>query len=238
MLDYLILTFVVVLSVFTQTAAGFGIALVSMPLLTGLLGLSIASPLVTLIAFSTRPVLLLRYRQGFSLREIRGLLLAALAGICTGLLISRRITDETLVERLLGAVVICYSLYSLLNPRVPALKPRWTQYPAGYFSGILAQLYNVGGPPVVMYADSRRWLPATFKGNLQAYGVITSAMVFASRIINGEFTTEVMQYYFSVIPAIILGMGLGFLLDRYLNGLLFRRMVLLLLIATGFTLIV
>lgn len=235
--ELILVVIVIFLAVFTHTSTGFGIALVSMPMLTGVLGLAVAAPLVTIVAFTVRPLLLLRYRASFSFKEICPLLLAALLGIVAGSFILGRISNTQVVEMLLGVVVIVYGCYSLFNPRLPPVTWKPLIYGAGFVSGILARVYNVGGPPVIMYADTQGWQPATFKGNLQAYGVLTSAIVFGTRIVNGEYTAQVMQLYALALPVLCVGMVAGFYLERYIRAPLFRRMVLVLLVVVGVTLV-
>ena len=48
---------------------------------------------------------------------------------------------------------------------------------AGLLSGILTGAYNVGGPPVVIYADARRWTPDAVRSNLQSFFLLKGVML-------------------------------------------------------------
>lgn len=61
---------VVFLAVFTQSLTGFGLALVSMPLLTMVLGIQTAAPLVALVALAAEIVLLIYYREALNLSVV------------------------------------------------------------------------------------------------------------------------------------------------------------------------
>ena len=58
------------LAIFTQATAGFGLVLVSMPLLVRLLGVHTAMPLVALVGATAEVVTLARYRHTSNLRAV------------------------------------------------------------------------------------------------------------------------------------------------------------------------
>ncbi|NTU65702.1 MAG: sulfite exporter TauE/SafE family protein, partial [Chloroflexi bacterium] len=62
---FVIVAIVMLASAFTQTLTGFGSALVSMSILPSLLGISVASPLVALMAITLESILLIRLRGSF-----------------------------------------------------------------------------------------------------------------------------------------------------------------------------
>lgn len=234
--ELVFITFVTFLSVFVQTSAGFGIALVAMPLLTVTLGLEVAAPLVALTALALKPFIVYHYWSDFSLKDIWQLTVASVVGIVAGSLIYRQVSSSDWVEVALGVVVLAYALYALFMPDYLTFKSGWWVYVVGFASGVLARVYNVGGPPVVIYADGQRWDPITFKTNLQTYGVISLVLVVVTRAANGEFTPDVMTYFLWGIPAMLAGLAAGFFLERYINAMLFRRLVLTMLVFVGLNL--
>ena len=84
--------------------------------------------------------------------------------------------------------------------------PHWA-YLAGLFGGMLGGAYNTSGPPVIMYADCRRWPPDVFKGNLQGYFIIVSLAVVVSHALSGNFTFQVWQIFLSTLPFTVLGIA-------------------------------
>ena len=227
---------IVALAIFTQTVSGFGLALVSMPLLIEAMGIQIAAPLVALVAITAEVVLLLRHRHALNFSVVRRLSIASVVGVPVGVFLLPRI-DERLMLTLLGLLVTGYALYALVRPRLPEIQhPRWA-YGFGFASGILSGAYNAAGPPIVIYGSCRRWLPAEFKSNLQGYFVINSVMVILAHTLSQHYTPFVWQNYLIALPGIGLGLLLGFSLDRLINPLVFRRIVLVLLVVVGLNLI-
>jgi uncharacterized membrane protein YfcA len=227
---------VVFLAVFTQSLSGFGSALVAMSLLPAIVGIRVATPLVALVGFTLEIVLIVRYRQSLDMRAIWRIVLAALIGIPLGVYFLSNV-DEKLSLTLLGVVLTGYAVYALLGLKMPRLDGAVWAYLAGLFGGLLGGAYNTSGPPVIVYADCNRWPPDVFKSNLQGYFMISSVVVVVSHLLNGNLTSRVWHLFWWMIPSIVFGLIAGLGLDHWLNPLLFRRLVLVLLVVMGIKLI-
>jgi len=223
---------VIFLAAFTQSLSGFGLALVSMALLPSVIGIHMATPLVALVAIVIETVLLLRFREALELRTIWRVVLAALIGTPLGVLFLSRV-DENLALRILGVVIAGYALYALLGLKLPHLEGSLWAYSAGLVGGLLGGAYNTSGPPIIVYADCRRWQPDVFKSNLQGYFIISSLAVMVSHAISGNITPQVWSAFWWTLPFIGVGILAGLSLERWLNPLVFRRLVLLLLVLMG-----
>jgi len=227
---------VIFLAVFVQSMAGFGLALVSMALLPGIVGIQVAAPLVALVSIPLEFLLLVKYRSELNISAVWPLILASMFGIPLGIYVLKRV-DEDIVLTFLGIVITGYALYSLLEVKLPQMKhPIWA-YGSGFFAGLLGGAYNTAGPPVIIYGNCRGWLPAEFKGNLQSFFLVGTLFVVAAHVLSGNLTEVVWVDFLWVIPAIGLGFVAGTWLDRYLNPEVFRKVVLVLLILMGLRLI-
>ena len=162
--------------------------------------------------------------------------LAALVGIPIGLALARSVSED-LVLTVLGVILVGYSLYALIAPRLPELKhPLWA-FVFGFIGGILSGAYNVAGPAAVIYGNCRRWQPDEFRSNLQAFFLINDAFVLINHGLAGNLKPIVWSYYLVALPAIVLGIFFGLKLDRRINPDVFRKMVQVLLIVMGLRLI-
>jgi uncharacterized membrane protein YfcA len=236
-MDWLWVFLIVFLAIFTQSVTGFGVALVSMPLLTALLGIQTAAPLVALVSLIGEFILLIYYRDAFNMRVVWRLILAAVFGVPLGVLALRYI-PETVVLTLLGLLVGGYALYALLDLRLPAIqKPIWA-YGAGFFAGILGGAYNTPGPPVILYGNCRRWPPAEFKSNLQGFFMLNSFLIVGTHVVAQNYTPEVWRTTLIALPALAAGIIVGLLLASRISNKLFRRIVLWMLLLIGVWLVV
>jgi uncharacterized membrane protein YfcA len=231
-MNQILVVLIVFLAVFTQSLSGFGSALVAMALLPGLVGMGVATPLVAAMALTVEGCLLLRYHASLNLRAMWRLAAASLAGIPLGMLALKRF-DENAAMTILGIVIVAYAVYVLFELRPPELgHPAWG-FVFGLLAGMLGGAYNTSGPPVVVYGNSRRWMPAEFKSNLQGFFLLNSALVVSGHALSHHFTQVVIQNYLTALPALALGILAGVSLDRIVNPDVFRKIVLVLLLAMG-----
>jgi len=229
-------TLIIFLAITVQAAAGFGMALVSMPLLVGILGIRSATPLVAMVGITAELFLLFRYRHALNFTAVKQLSLASLFGIPLGVYVLRQV-DAKIITTFLGFLISGYALYALTSPRLPKLQQSRWAYVFGFLGGILSGAFNTSGPPVIIYGTCRRWEPAAFKGNLQAYFLLNTIIALVAHIVSGNFTAVVWRNYLWALPAIGLGLFVGNQLDKRLNPIQFRKVVLLLLIVLGIRLI-
>ena len=235
-LDIVLVMGVVFLALFTQSLSGFGLALVSMPLLVPLLGIQTAAPLVAIIALFGEIILLVYYREALNIGVLWRLAAASVIGIPLGVLVLR-FAPERLILSLLGVIVAGYGLYALLNFRLPELiHPMWA-YLAGFAAGLLGGAYNTSGPPVILYGHCRRWSRDSFKSNLQGFFALNSVVILLSHLLAGNYTADVWRLVPFGLGAAVIGILVGTRLDKRLNPDTFRKIVLILLLVLGLRLI-
>ncbi|MBK6324779.1 MAG: sulfite exporter TauE/SafE family protein [Chloroflexi bacterium] len=232
-----ILVFIIVfVAIFVQAVTGFGLALVSMPLLVLALDIQVASPLVALIGGVAELLLLLHYRADLNIRAVTRLVAASLLGIPVGVLLLRRV-DVGVITAVLGLLILLYALYALSGLRLPRLAHQAWGYGFGFVAGVLGGAYNISGPPVIIYGNCRQWPPAEFKSNLQGFFVVSSYTVIAVHALSGNFSPAVWQNFLIALPAILLALFVGLRLDNHLNPERFRRIVLVVLVVLGASLL-
>ena len=228
---------IILIGAFTQSLAGFGFALVAMPLLSPLLGLKITAPLIALLGTLLNIVLIIRYHPSLNFKIVWKLSLVACLTIPLGVYLLD-VIDQDLALLLLGIIVIIYSLYALLKFKLPALEhPAWL-YVAGFTGGLLGGMFNTNGPPVIIYGHCRNWSPEEFKVNLQGFFLLNNIVIIASHVWRNNFTSEVLGYFWSALPALVVGMVAGLSMDKFISPDSFRKIVLYLLLIIGIRLVI
>lgn len=224
-------------AVIVQTVAGFGLGIVSLPLLIPILGIRTAAPIVALVNLLAIALIFLKYRRDFQLRATKPLLIAGAIGVPLGVWGVKNIA-EVYTLTALGLLVLGYSLYAFFTPQVPQIKhPLWA-YGLGFISGICGGAYNSSGPASVLYAHSQRWSQETFKSNLQGYFILNSLVINLTHAFSNNYTPAVFLGFLLALPGIVLGMLVGFAFSKRINATLFRKLVLALLFILGIRLIV
>ena len=221
---------------FGQAISGFGFALVGMPLTTFVVGTQTAAPLVAMAGLTLYTINLLRYHQSINWREVARVGSAAALGVPIGVWGLANL-NESIIKIVLGFILIGYAIFSFVRPVVSLLpSPRWG-YLFGFATGCLGGAYNIPGPPLIVYGTLRQWQRDEFRAVLQTLFFLTGSLTVASHYFAHHLTSDILSLYASTAPALLLGLGLGALIDRYINHTVFRWIVLTLIFILGLTLI-
>ncbi len=89
----------------------------------------------------------------------------------------------------------------------------------------------------MIYGTCLRWNPEQFKANLQALLLISSSLVIVTHLIAGHVTPLVLQNFAVALPMVAVGSISGFWLSRYVNEAVFYRLVLIMLLLIGSSLL-
>lgn len=227
---------VVFFAALTQGLAGFGAALVAMPLLVQWMDIREATPLVALLTLTINAVFLAGFRRSLVPGRIAVLLGGALLGVPPGILFLRS-GDPGMIEVVLGAVLVLYSLQALLVKSRPEGIGRAGAVFLGAASGFLGGAMSVAGPPAVVYTASQEWTTEEMHVTLQFYFITAGVLIAAGHALSGLTTTATLRMYGVLLPACLAGCGAGYALHRRVSRDLYRRLVYLLLLVLGILLL-
>jgi len=216
-----------------RSALGFGDAVVAMPLLAMSLGVRTATPLVAFVGPTISLLILAREWRRVEFKAAARLVAATLLGIPFGIYGLARLPEAPL-KIALGFIILAYGLFGLARPgaRIGNERPRFP-WIVGWFAGVLGGAYNTNGPPVVAYGMLRGWAPGSFRATLQGYFLPTGLAVLAGHGLAGLWTGVVIRSYLWSLPAIVLGVVLGGLLNRRLTHAVFAKAVYISLAVMG-----
>jgi uncharacterized membrane protein YfcA len=223
---------IILLSTFTRSALGFGDALIAMPLLAMVVGITTATPLVAMAASTIAIMILSRAWRDVNIRAAWRLILSSLVGIPIGLYFLKN-APEAIVKAVLGIVLIGFGLYNLISPKLPHLRNEKLSYLFGFGAGILGGAYNANGPLVVVYSALRRWSPGNFRATLQGYFFPTGFTVLISHGLADLWTPSVLRLYLYALPVILMGVIVGEIVNRRFSVDRFYNIVYIALILMG-----
>ena len=230
-----------------HTTAGFGSALIAMPLTTLVIDVRVATPLQALAGLSLCVLIFYQHREHWLWWESLPLILGALIGIPIGTYALTSL-PESIVLRCLAVVILGYALFDLISSRrreQEELVVEGTEEPSatkiqagsawvtGLLSGILGGAYATGGPPVVIYATIRGWHKERFKSIIQSLFIFSGSFLIFWQALHGLITRDVGWYVLFAFPGLFLGMIIGSFIDRYIDHARFRTLVLGLLLFLG-----
>jgi len=135
-------------------------------------------------------------------------LISSLAGLPLGLLLLSNLS-EYIIQMILGAILIGFGIYNLLEIQLPILERPVLAVPFGFLAGILGGAYNANGPPIVIYGVLRGWKKEAFRASLQGFFFVSSLMIVAGHALSGLWSRQIMSAFFISLPAVIIAVLLG-----------------------------
>lgn len=228
--------FILFTGAFIKATLGFGESLFAIPLLTMVVGVQVATPLMSLIAATVTLFLLLQGWQKIDFSATWRMTLAAAFGVPLGIWGLSRFPSVWLVVGL-GVMLILTGLFYLLKPTLPPIqKPQWA-YLFGVLSGLFGGAYSMGSPPALVYSAMRRWESDQFRVTLQSFFLPLSAMILIGHASAGLWTYSVLWFYAISWPFMLLAFWLGNIVDQRLQSQRFERILYVSLIILGSVLI-
>lgn len=222
----------------TTGVAGFAAGLVA----SGV-WLHIITPMQTAVLVASYGIVNQAYtiwklRQNLSWRRVWPFIGGSLVGVPIGVLLLS-IVDPAFVRYGVGVVLICYSTYNLFKPGVqPIHSGRVIDSGVGVLNGMLGGLTGLGGVIITIWVQLRDWPKDVQRTVFQPVIFSTMSITAITYAISGTYTLEVTKLFLLGLPALGAGLWIGMKLYGHLNEAAFRRVILLLLLASGLTLVV
>jgi uncharacterized membrane protein YfcA len=217
---------VIFLATLIRSFLGFGEALIAVPLLALRIPVEVAVPLAVLESVLVAAVIVLQDWRKVEVRSATWLIASSVLGMPLGLLLLK-CADEHSVKALLGIIIVGFSVYSLTaKTRLHLEKdhPFWL-LGSGFCSGILGAAYGMNGPPLVIYGSLRRWSPQHFRATLQGYFLPASCLGLIGYAAVGLWGRAVTRYFLISLPAAVVAIWVGRMLNHRLRGDGFFRYV-------------
>jgi uncharacterized membrane protein YfcA len=154
-------------------------------------------------------------------------------GVAIGVSVLRW-ADPGNMRMVVATFLILYSLYGLLRPafkpvRVGALADAI----AGFVGGMLGSMAGFPGILVVIWCGLRGWPKDEQRGVFQPVSVALLVMAAVALAVSGSISTRIIELLAIGLPGLLLGTWAGFALYGRLNEDMFRKIVLMLLLASG-----
>ncbi len=224
-------TFIVLIVLFVAVAVhaglGFGTALISMPVLTVLLGLPVAAPFVALVMTATILVTLSRDWHHADFRSAGTLLAFSLLGMPLGALLVRDV-DVAVGQAGLGVVMLAFSLFRLGNIQFHLSDHVGWKLVAGVSAGCFGTAYNINAVPIAVYGSLAGWPPGKFRGTLQGFFLPSTLMICVTHAGFGLWTWQVFQWFVLAVPVVLSACWIGNRVTARLSPEGFERAVYLL----------
>jgi uncharacterized membrane protein YfcA len=180
-----------------------------------------------------------KLRHALSWRRLMPLLIGTALGVPLGVFMLAH-TDPHYLRIGTGAVLVVFSLYGLLRPTIPPIKRAAMagDLGAGFLNGVVGGATGLAGIVTVIWSQLRGWTKDQQRAVFQPVGVATFALSAAWLGGQGSISQDIIWLFIVALPVLLAGTWLGLKLYGSLDEAQFRKLVLVLLLASGAMLLI
>jgi hypothetical protein len=219
-----------------QVTAGFGFALLAVPVMAAAVDPKVAVVVSTGLGLFSSTGQALVERAHLRWPIARRLLLAAFVGMPVGLLVFMAI-DESMLRLALGVAVLAATVALARGVDLREAGPG-VEWAAGVTSGVLATSLSTNGPPLVFSLQGRHLPPHEFRATISVVFAGSGVLALLGFALAGQITDDVLTGVLLSLPVLVLGGLIGLWARRHVTAERFRHLVLVLLSLAGLSAIV
>jgi uncharacterized protein len=177
-------------------------------------------------------------RRSLNWRHIAPFIIGGAVGVPAGTALLATINPAGL-RVAMGVLLVAYSLYGLIRPTI---RPVQGGVPAelgvGVVNGLIGGLTGLGGIAVTIWCQLRGGPKDAQRAIFQPVLFATFFMSAISFTVAGAITVDTIKLYLLCLPALVGGIWCGFMLYGKLDDAAFRKVILVLMLASGLSLLV
>lgn len=222
---------VATLAALVQNLAGFGFALLAVPLMAVAVDTHETVVICTVLGLLSSSVQAWIGRADTDRPTARRMIWAAFAGMPFGLVVFILVSDDVL-RLLVGACVLVIVVLLARRIDLRHVGPHF-DVAAGAVSGVLATSVSTNGPPLVFALAARQVEADVFRPTINTVFTASGVVSLAAFAVAGEVSAQSGVAVVWALPGLLLGMWAGVRLRPLVDGERFRIMVLVLLAVAG-----
>lgn len=145
--------------------------------------------------------------------------------------------DEALLKLLLGIFSVLFGLWGVLKPLRGKRLPGWVGRLCGGVAGFTSFIAHAGGPPLNVYLLQSPLTKQQFLATAVVFLAMTNLLKLVPYALLGLVNIDNLAIALLLMPIAWLGVRLGLVIQKRIDGELFFRLILGLLILLGIRLI-
>jgi uncharacterized membrane protein YfcA len=227
-----------VVAYFLKGLCGFGSTLVFTTMLSFSNNNINISPVELILGYPTNIILTWKERKSIKWNICLPSILLVILGSIPGVLFLKNV-DSRIIKIVFGAVIIFVGLEMLLreiSSRKSGGSPLFLGI-IGLLSGLLCGLYGIGalmGAYIGRVTDDT----SSFKANMCCVFLIENTFRLLMYFLTDILSAEIFRQALMLLPFMFIGVGLGIFSGKVLNEKLVKRLIVIMLIISGASLII
>ena len=216
---------------------GFGIGMVSMPVMLLVLHPHTAVVTLNTVAVGLEAGVVLQSKSSLRVREILPIAVSGLLGVPVGVLVLSS-ADPGMLRTGIAGLVIALAALSSVNWRVPMVRSPVLGLLTGCVVGMMLASSGIGSPLIALFLLARGWPRHAVRASLSFVFILTDLASVVGYGIAGLITTERLIVILIALGPVLLGLKAGGMLVDRLSERMFRLSVVTVTIATSVVVLV
>jgi len=238
--SYFLLSAAVFAGAFVSGLAGFAFSAVAGAILLHVFQPLEAVPLMMACSVGVQAVNLWALRKSIEWRESLALIIGGLVGIPIAVYLLHN-ADTRTFRIGFGLLVALYAGYTLFRPALTyfrQMESRGRNILVGFGGGLIGGLTAMPGALPTVWCDMHGMSKSRQRGLVQPF--IAAMQIFALSLMlsRHDLSLKVLLDFAISLPALVAGTALGIWMFRSVNEMTFRRIILIMLLLSGLSLVI
>jgi uncharacterized protein len=216
---------IILISSIIQSTAGFGFALISMPLLSFYYDIKIVVPLIIICSTLTNIGVVLTTIKYLRLKKIWILILFGLLATPIGVFLLNFINSNYL-KIFVGIFILSFAIILLKGIRIKIKDKNIAYCATGIFSGVLNGSTSMSGPPIVLFLSNEGYDKNSFRANITGFAIIINIVTIILLILQSNIKSEVIYLTTISIAPLVVGSIIGTIIIKHFKELHFKRFII------------
>ena len=237
--SYMLLGTAVFAGAFVSGMAGFAFSAVAGAILFHVFQPSEAVPLMMACSVGVQASTLLTLRQHMRWRESLFLIAGGLLAMPIAVFLLQS-ADTRSLQMAFGGLITAYAAYSLFRPalsHLPTMDHQGRNMLIGFGGGLIGGLTAMPGALPTIWCDTHGMPKDQQRGLVQPFIAAMQVSALVLLLTRHELPSNILIDLAVSLPPLAAGTMLGVLMFRRINEALFRRIVLIMLLVSGLSLV-
>ena len=210
---------------FVNGIAGFGAALIAMPIICLSVPLSLAVPSCTIIGVLLCVQMAWTYRHDIDFDRLKPVYIGTVPGAIAGITLMKELPASEL-KLVMGVFLFMYACWGFFweGTQQKVVHKNWGAV-AGFFSSAISASVGMGGPPTIVYTSLAGWSKNAIKAGIASYFIVSGVIIISMQVYAGIQTANTVMLAAVGGFAVLIGARGGVVASRRIGGFVYRKML-------------
>lgn len=236
-IEFILLGIIIFFAFLIRSLAGFGAALISIPLLVLFIDVKTVVPFQAVLLILTSSISLFKCYKQVHWKALIPVIIGAVLGNLLGVYLLGNF-DNTVTRKMLGITILLFSFDLLVKKEFRKQFPNYFGYIAGILGGILGGIFGTNGPPFVIYLANKIKDKVSLRATLVGLITVDASARVIMYSASGFLDQKVLQLSLAMMPLVFIATYIGEKVQLRVTQNQYKLLVVSLLMISGITLLI